>query len=78
MDINGIDIDPEPVLHIVRVTEHIKRLPDVASGRRYAVDEKRPNGSSHLELTIGSSGVLTNIHGALQIGEFEMTSAERK
>src|SRR5262249_47608428 len=78
MDVNGIDIDPEPVLHIVKVTEHIKRLPDVSSERLYAVDEKRPNGSSHLELTISSSGELTNVHGALQIGEIDLTSADRK
>ena len=78
MDVNGIDVDPEPVLHIVKVTEHIKRLPDVTSERLYAVDEKRPNGSSHLELTVGSSGVLSNVHGVLQIGEIDLTSAERK
>ncbi|HJZ72398.1 MAG TPA: amidohydrolase family protein [Vicinamibacterales bacterium] len=78
MDVNGIDVDPEPVLHMVRVAEHIKRLADVASDRRYAVDERRPNGSSHLELTVGSSGVLTNVHSALQIGEIDLTSADRK
>jgi imidazolonepropionase-like amidohydrolase len=77
IDIEGIDVDPEPVLHIVKLTEHVKRLPSVESERRYAVDEKRPNGRSHIELTIGSSGVLTNVHGALQIGEIDMTSAQR-
>jgi imidazolonepropionase-like amidohydrolase len=67
------DVDLEPRLHVVALTETVKRLPDADQRQRYAVDEKRPNGTTHAEVTLGADGGIEAVHAVLQIGELDFT-----
>jgi hypothetical protein len=68
------DIDIEPELRLVDVSETVKRIADDHGMRRYVIDEKRANGATHAEVVVGKDGAIVSAHAALQIGEIDLAA----
>jgi imidazolonepropionase-like amidohydrolase len=73
LDLDAIDIDLEPTVHVVVIREHVERLPDDHGARRYAVDEVRPNAKARYDLRVAADGSIESQHVAVQVGEQDVT-----
>jgi hypothetical protein len=73
LDVDAVDVDVEPTVHLVVFKERIERLPDDHGMRRYAIEEVRPNGKTHFELRVAADGAVEALHVAMQIGEADVT-----
>ena len=66
------DLQTEPSLQFVDVTAKVTRLGDVGSVRRYAVEERRVNGTSRWEATVGPDGFVRSVHAVMQMGDVDI------
>jgi imidazolonepropionase-like amidohydrolase len=73
LDVDAVDVDVEPTVHLVVFKERIERLPDDHGVRRYAIEEVRPNAKTHFELRVAADGTVDALHVAMQIGEADVT-----